>query len=133
MKRNNVKKGFTLIEVLIAIGILGMLLLSIYRIMLSNTSLYISEKNKLIGIMLINNLINRIEMGGKKLEMFDYGNFKSPYSSFHYEIKAGDVHFGKSEILNIKFVTIKVFWSEKGKKKEINIETYLSNSPLYSR
>jgi prepilin-type N-terminal cleavage/methylation domain-containing protein len=127
------KKAFTLIEILIAISILGMVLLSIYRIVVQDTSLAISQKNKLIAISLIQNLINQMEMGEKPIEIYDHGDFKPPYSNFHYEINSENLRFKEIKELPIKHIKISVSWEEKGKKKYIEVETFIPNTPIYAR
>ncbi len=92
------QKGFTLIEVLIAIGLLTIIMASVFITQGSSQASSVRNRNILIATNLARNLINEQEFKYEgvpfdKLPEKDSGKFAEPYQDIEWEVTFTEIDF----------------------------------------
>ncbi len=91
------KRGFTLIEVMISISLIGLLFLSLFKMQSSTTKLAAGIKFNTIAPILAKQLINQIEQ-----DVIDWsetsGNFGEEHSGMEWTCDISEISFGNMEI-----------------------------------
>ena len=91
------REGFTLLEVMIALAIVGGLLVTLIYTL--NYNLDIASRHEIIttATMLAKDMIADVETGGKSIDI--EGKFPEPYEDYHYKVDIKDSKYpGVSEI-----------------------------------
>lgn len=124
------KKGFTLVEIMVALSILGLGVVLIARSFLSTVSVLDSLKYRTIALDFLSSKMNTLEEqslndnGIKKTESEEQVFMSNREATFKLQVTAIDIEEMKDS-LNI--VTLSLNWTEGDKQKYETLITYLPN------
>ena len=95
-------KGFTLLEILAAIAVLGIVLTALFRLHLQTLSMGTDARFYAAAPLLAQEKIARIETEGLEQVRFDSGDFDAEYSRYRWEAQVAEtdsVEFEKAAAL----------------------------------
>ena len=124
--RRQWSKGFTLLEIVISLGLIAITLLAVFRLQAQNLDFQSEAQFITIATHLAQDLISRIEARGD-LEMgTESGDFGEEFPHFSYREEIGET----TDMDNVFRVKVVISWEEEGLMKEFPVETYLYMEPL---
>jgi len=130
MKKKLIDKGFTLIEIMVALAILGIALTIIMQLFSGGLCLARKSEDYSRAVFYGRQLLEEICLQKEISEREEAGKFEGDYT-WKYEIKPYSVLIekeenggkGKNFSLKIFNVQVTVFWASGDKEKSLNFET----------
>lgn len=115
----NEKKGFTLLEVMVAVGILAFALVSLLGAVNRNIILTTNARNTEIAAKLANEMLTRIEIEGIPEVREDKGEFED-HPGFEWFLSIKPFNLSQLEA-EINIVRIIIVWDEGEEAYEVNL------------
>lgn len=115
----NEKKGFTLLEVMVAVGILAFALVSLLGAVNRNIILTTNARNTEIAANLANEMLTRIEIEGIPEVREDKGEFED-HPGFEWFLSIKPFNLSQLEA-EINIVRIIIVWDEGEEAYEVNL------------
>jgi general secretion pathway protein I len=116
---DNRKSGFTLLEVMIAVAILGAALVTILSLNSRSILLGSESASILLATMLAQEKLGEIEIERPLKAGWSSGNFEL-YPEFHFQREVAP-----TKVNGLKQVILRVSWSNQGQEEELEIITYI--------
>ena len=131
--RNATDSGFTLLEVLVAVAIVGIALVGLLRLHLLSLDATLAAQDLTTAVLLAEGKMATF-MAQSPREGKDEGQFDEPdlerfswtTSVTDYDIDLGDQSGGRDESIGIRHVTVSVHWREGNRNRSYSLETYES-------
>ena len=125
--------GFTLLEVLVAVAIVGIALVGLLRLHLLSLDATLAAQDLTAAVLLAEGKMATF-MAQSPREGKDEGRFDGPdlerfswtTSVVDYDIDLGDQSDGGDESIGIRHVTVSVHWREGNRNRTYSLETYES-------
>ncbi|MBW2450731.1 MAG: prepilin-type N-terminal cleavage/methylation domain-containing protein [Deltaproteobacteria bacterium] len=122
-KTSTNSRGFTLLEVMIAVSILSIALISLLA--LANRSLHIHDRTQRItaATLLAQQKMAETEISARQgsLETQEKaGVFKEPHEDFQWQIL-----FADTPLPSVRMVTVTVFWGNEDLDEQVNLTSFL--------
>ena len=125
--------GFTLLEVLVAVAIVGIALVGLLRLHLLSLDATLAAQDLTTAVLLAEGKLATF-MAQSPQEGEDEGQFDGPdlerfswtTSVIDYDIGLGDQSEGREEAIGIRHVTVSVHWREGNRNRSYSLETYES-------
>ena len=125
--------GFTLLEVLVAVAIVGMALVVLLRLHLLSLDATLAAQDLTTAVLLAEGKMATF-MAQTPREGEDQGQFDGPdlerfswtTSVTDYDIDLGDQNNGRDESIGIRQVTVSVHWRDGNRNRSYSLETYES-------
>ena len=125
--------GFTLLEVLVAVAIVGISLVMLLRLHLLSLDATLAAQDLTTAVLLAEGKMATF-MAQSPREGEDEGQFDGPdLERFSwttlvtdYDIGLGDQNGGEEESIGIRHVTVSVHWREGNRDRSYSLETYES-------
>lgn len=112
--------GFTLLEVMISVGILAIVLVALLGLRNRAINLNGYARNLTIATLLAKEKVERFELEGP-LQLGEIsGDFEGEYSLFHWSQRVSSTPYNA-----VKEATIAVTWREGKKEETVEVTTYL--------
>ena len=115
--RNNVC-GFTLLEVMVAVGLLAFAMVSILGIVSHNINLATRSTNYLIATSLADDIASRIDAEGVPSDSERSGKFEN-YPGFEWHVTVFPYNLAQFEA-RMNIVTVLIIWDDGEESYEIN-------------
>lgn len=115
----NEKKGFTLLEVMVAVGILAFALVSLLGAVNRNIILTANARNTEIAAKLANEMLTRIEIEGIPEVREDKGEFED-HPGFEWFLSIKPFNLSQLEA-EINIVRVIIAWDEGEEAYEVNL------------
>ena len=125
--------GFTLLEVLVAVAIVGITLVGLLRLHLLSLDATLAAQDLTTAVLLAEGKMATF-MAQSPREGEDQGQFDGPdmerfswtTSVADYDIDPGGQNDGREEAIGIRHVTVSVHWREGNRDRSYSLETYES-------
>ena len=125
--------GFTLLEVLVAVAIVGITLVGLLRLHLLSLDATLAAQDLTTAVLLAEGKMATF-MAQSPQEGEDQGQFDGPdmerfswtTSVADYDIDPGGQNDGREEAIGIRHVTVSVHWREGNRDRSYSLETYES-------
>ncbi len=125
--------GFTLLEVLVAVAIVGIALVGLLRLHLLSLDATLAAQDLTTAVLLAEGKMATF-MAQSPQEGEDQGQFDGPdmerfswtTSVADYDIDPGGQNDGREEAIGIRHVTVSVHWREGNRDRSYSLETYES-------
>ena len=125
--------GFTLLEVLVAVAIVGMALVMLLRLHLLSLDATLAAQDLTTAVLLAEGRMATF-LAQSPQEGEDQGQFDGPNlerfgwttSVTDYDIDLGGQNGGEQESIGIRHVTVSVHWREGNRNRSYSLETYES-------
>ena len=125
--------GFTLLEVLVAVAIVGIALVGLLRLHLLSLDATLAAQDLTTAVLLAEGKMATF-MAQSPQEGEDQGQFDGPdlerfswtTSVADYDIDPGGQSDGREEAIGIRHVTVSVHWREGNRDRSYSLETYES-------
>lgn len=115
MRREAGQKGFSLLEVMIALGILAIVLLSVYRLQSQTIAMSIEARFMTQAPLLARSALARWEDPARPQPASDEGDFGQEFPGYRWRITAEEVtapHLGVDIARDLKRVEVRVSFNE---------------------
>lgn len=120
MCRNKVKdKGFTLLEVMVAVGILAFALVTLLGAVNRNILLTTQARNREIAANLANDIVTRIQIEGLPAVQQDSGEFEE-YPGFKWFLSIDPFNLAQLEA-EINIIRVFITWDSGEEIYEVNL------------
>ena len=121
--RTNRDRGFTLLEVMIALAIVGIALITLLS--LGNRSIGVNGRLQKItqATLLAQEKMGETEAAAdRKVLKFenDKGTFDTPYDEFRWELS-----FADTPLTQVRQVTVRVLWGDEKKNELVELNSFL--------
>lgn len=138
MATRNAKKvdeaGFTLLEVLVAVAIVGIALVGLLRLHLLSLDATLAAQDLTTAVLLAEGKMATF-MAQSPQEGEDEGQFDGPdlerfswtTSVTDYDIDLGEQNDGQEEAIGLRHVAVSVHWREGNRNRSYSLETYASS------
>jgi prepilin-type N-terminal cleavage/methylation domain-containing protein len=93
-------RGFTLLEVMVAIGIMAIVLVSVYRLQSQTIAMSMESRFYTQAPLLARNALNRLEQSREREMMSDQGDFGREFPGYQWKITVTEA---PSEALGVEF------------------------------
>ena len=125
--------GFTLLEVLVAVAIVGIALVGLLRLHLLSLDATLAAQDLTTAVLLAEGKMATF-MAQSPQEGEDEGQFDGPdlerfswtTSVTDYDIDLGEQNDGQEEAIGLRHVTVSVHWREGNRNRSYSLETYES-------
>ena len=132
--RNATDSGFTLLEVLVAVAIVGIALVGLLRLHLLSLDATLAAQDLTTAVLLAEGKMATF-LAQSPREGKDEGQFDGPdlerfswtTSVVDYAIDLGEQSDGRDESIGIRHVTVSVHWREGSRNRSYSLETYESS------
>ena len=119
------KRGFTLLEVMIALAIIGTALVACLG--LTNRCIHSHEQVQRIttATMLAQHKMSELEAVSRRGELDSsdqQGMWEKPYSQYRWQVAYTD-----TPISGVQQVSVSILWGERKRNKEVSIDSFLFN------
>lgn len=126
--------GFTLLEVLVAVAIVGTALVGLLRLHLLSLDATLAAQDLTTAVLLAEGKMATF-MAQSPQEGEDEGQFDGPdlerfswtTSVTDYDIDLGEQNDGQEEAIGLRHVTVSVHWREGNRNRSYSLETYASS------
>jgi len=123
--------GFTLLEVLVAVAIVGMALVMLLRVHLLSLDATLAAQDLTTAVLLAEGRMATF-LAQSPQEGEDQGQFDGPdlerfswtTSVIDYDLDLGGQNGGEDESIGIRHVTVSVHWREGNRNRTYRLETY---------
>ena len=85
------QQGMTLLEVMVAMGIAALVLVSIYRLQSQSITMERIAQFHTVAPLLAEQLVARLEINAPDYPLEDTGDFQDDYPDYHWELETRDV------------------------------------------
>jgi prepilin-type N-terminal cleavage/methylation domain-containing protein len=93
-------RGFTLLEVMVAIGIMAIVLVSVYRLQSQTIAMSMESRFYTQAPLLARSALNRLEQSREREMMSDQGDFGREFPGYQWKITVAEA---PSEALGVEF------------------------------
>ena len=133
LMRGKESPGFTLLEVLVAVAVVGIALVGLLRLHLLSLDATLATQDLTTAVLLAEGKLATF-MAEVPQEGEDEGQFEGPdLERFSwttlvtdYDIDLGDQNEGRDESIGLRHVTVSVHWREGNRNRSYSLETYES-------
>ena len=127
------ESGFTLLEVLVAVAVVGMALVMLLRLHLLSLDATLAAQDLTTAVLLAEGKMATF-MAQPPRQGEDQGRFDGPdlerfswtTSVIDYDLDLGGQNGGEEESIGIRHVTVSVHWREGNRDRSYSLETYES-------
>ena len=123
--------GFTLLEVLVAVAIVGMALVGLLRLHLLSLDATLAAQDLTTAVLLAEGKMATFTAQspppGEDAGQFDgpdLERFRWTTSVTDYDVGLGDQNDGRDESIGIRHVTVAVHWRDGNRSRSYSLETY---------
>ncbi len=118
------REGFSLLEVMIAVGILGIALVVIMRGHILNLRGMQYTRSRTTAFMLAENLLVEYETAGDVAPGTESGEFEGDFEGFRWERRVEPISYEGAASEDILRVEVSVFWNE---QESVSAVTFLES------
>lgn len=124
LKRYTGSSGFTLLEIVISLGLIATVLLAVFQLQAQNLNLLLEAQFITVANELARERLARIQAGGTLREGTETGDFGEDYPDYSYkqEISA------ESDLDNIYRIRLSILLEEETPARNLSLEAYLFRS-----
>ncbi|MFZ7113110.1 MAG: type IV pilus modification PilV family protein [Desulfatiglandales bacterium] len=124
LKRYTGSSGFTLLEIVISLGLIATVLLAVFQLQAQNLNLLLEAQFITVANELARERLARIQAGGTLIEGTETGDFGEDYPDYSYtqEISA------ESDLDNIYRIRLSILLEEETPARNLSLEAYLFRS-----
>ena len=119
--RNGSKEGFSLLEIIISMGLIAIALLAIFRLQAQNVGLLSEARFMTVATYLAQDRISRILSQSQLRVDSKSDEFGEDYPSFRYREEISEVE----DFNNLFKVTVTIMEEEEGAVRDFSLETYV--------
>lgn len=126
LSKKSQNRGFTLIEVVISMGLITIALLAVFRLQAQNLDLQSEAQFITLANHLAQDRMSQIQAGDELTEGSSSGDFGDDFPYFSYREEISEM----PDLENLFKVKVSVFLDKKKATKDLSIETYLYRNQM---
>jgi len=126
LSKRSENRGFTLLEVVISMGLITIALLAVFRLQAQNLSLQSEAQFITLANHLAQDRMSQIQAGDELTEGSSSGDFGDDFPYFSYREEISEM----PDLENLFKVKVSVFLDKKDATKDLSIETYLYRNQM---
>ncbi len=126
LSKKSQNRGFTLIEVVISMGLITIALLAVFRLQAQNLNLQSEAQFITLANHLAQDRMSQIQAGDELTEGSSSGDFGDDFPYFSYREEISEM----PDLENLFKVKVSVFLDKKEATKDLSIETYLYRNQM---
>jgi len=126
LSKRSENRGFTLLEVVISMGLITIALLAVFRLQAQNLDLQSEAQFITLANHLAQDRMSQIQAGDELTEGSSSGDFGDDFPYFSYREEISEM----PDLENLFKVKVSVFLDKKDATKDLSIETYLYRNQM---
>jgi len=126
LSKRGQNRGFTLLEVVISMGLITIALLAVFRLQAQNLDLQSEAQFITLANHLAQDRMSQIQAGDELTEGSSSGDFGDDFPYFSYREEISEM----PDLENLFKVKVSVFLDKKDATKDLSIETYLYRNQM---